>query len=195
MNAVPDKAAIEEVALELGIDPAFVEKDWYVVQIIKEITSMESLGAQVIFAGGTALSKAHRLLQRFSEDIDFRLILPQDAAATKSRQRKLLSAIRDRLHGMITAHFPLEVVKGKSAFLTAMAYSCCVARQIPTLYHTKVLTPNTQLLAPAGEQSANDANRLLNIRPGSVRIPRFCLIVFSYSCSLRKEPWLTRDTS
>jgi len=114
MNAVPDKAAIEEVALELGIDPAFVEKDWYVVQIIKEITSMESLGAQAIFAGGTALSKAHRLLQRFSEDIDFRLILPQDAAATKSRQRKLLSAIRDRLHGMITTHFPLEAVKWKS---------------------------------------------------------------------------------
>ena len=114
MNAVPDKAVIEEVALELGIDPAFVEKDWYVVQLIKEITSMELLGAQVIFAGGTALSKAHRLLQRFSEDIDFRLILPQNAAATKSRQRKLLSAIRDRLHGMITTHFPLDAVKWKS---------------------------------------------------------------------------------
>jgi hypothetical protein len=26
MNAVPDKAIIEEVALELGIDPAFVGK-------------------------------------------------------------------------------------------------------------------------------------------------------------------------
>lgn len=31
MNAVPNKAVIEEVALELGINPAFVEKDWYVV--------------------------------------------------------------------------------------------------------------------------------------------------------------------
>lgn len=32
MNAVPNKMLIVEVALELGIDPAFVEKDWYVVQ-------------------------------------------------------------------------------------------------------------------------------------------------------------------
>ena len=41
MNTVPAKAIIEEVALELGMDPAFVEKDWYVVQVIKEIISMD----------------------------------------------------------------------------------------------------------------------------------------------------------
>lgn len=34
MNAAPAKALINEVALELGIDPAFIEKDWYVVQLI-----------------------------------------------------------------------------------------------------------------------------------------------------------------
>ena len=39
MNAVPDKAVIEEVALELGIDPAFVEKDWYVVQILSIVNN------------------------------------------------------------------------------------------------------------------------------------------------------------
>ena len=77
MNAVPGKELIMEVALELGIDPAFVEKDWYVVQVIREIISIDLSGAQLIFTGGTALSKAHRLIQRFSEDIDFRLILPQ----------------------------------------------------------------------------------------------------------------------
>jgi predicted nucleotidyltransferase component of viral defense system len=58
MNAVPGKAVIEEVALELGIDPAFVEKDWYVVQLIREITNPELLGAQVIFTGGTSLSNS-----------------------------------------------------------------------------------------------------------------------------------------
>ncbi|WP_368501892.1 nucleotidyl transferase AbiEii/AbiGii toxin family protein [Flavitalea sp. BT771] len=30
----------------------------------------------MIFTGGTALAKAHRILQRFSEDIDFRLVAP-----------------------------------------------------------------------------------------------------------------------
>jgi predicted nucleotidyltransferase component of viral defense system len=114
MNTVPDKAVIEEVALELGIDPAFVEKDWYVVQLIREITNSALFEAQAIFSGGTALSKAHRLLQRFSEDIDFRLILPTGASASRSQQRKLLSAIRDRLHQVITSLFPSDAVKWKS---------------------------------------------------------------------------------
>ena len=43
MNAVPNKTLIVEVALELGIDPAFVEKDWYVVQMIREIIRRLSL--------------------------------------------------------------------------------------------------------------------------------------------------------
>ncbi|HWB93389.1 MAG TPA: nucleotidyl transferase AbiEii/AbiGii toxin family protein [Puia sp.] len=134
MNAVPDKAVIQEVALELGLDPAFVEKDWYVVQLIREISSSKLLGAQTIFAGGTALSKAHRLLQRFSEDIDFRLSLPPDALASRSRQRNLLSAIRDRLYQLITARFSPGAVKWKSRdenkyfafeieYPTAMGYS------------------------------------------------------------------------
>jgi predicted nucleotidyltransferase component of viral defense system len=97
MNAAPDKSIIDEVALEMGIDQAFVEKDWYVVQLIREISGAELLGAQVIFTGGTALSKAHRLLQRFSEDIDFRLVLPTEPLLSRSRRRKLLSAVRDRL--------------------------------------------------------------------------------------------------
>ncbi len=99
MNAVPDKTLIIEVALELGIDAAFVEKDWYVVQMIREIVNADLFGAQSIFTGGTALSKAHHLIQRFSEDIDFRLI-PCRGANTiiaRSGQRKLLSEIRDRL--------------------------------------------------------------------------------------------------
>ncbi|HEV2355914.1 MAG TPA: nucleotidyl transferase AbiEii/AbiGii toxin family protein [Puia sp.] len=67
MNAAPDKALMEEVALEMGIDPAFVEKDWYVVQAIALIVGLDLSGAKVVFTGGTALAKAHRLLKRFSE--------------------------------------------------------------------------------------------------------------------------------
>ena len=86
MNAVPNKAVIEEVALELGINPAFVEKDWYVVQILKIIGSLDLLGAQAIFAGGTALAKAHGLLKRFSEDIDFRLVDPALSSYSRSTE-------------------------------------------------------------------------------------------------------------
>lgn len=113
MNAAPNKTIIVEVALELGIDPAFVEKDWYVVQMIREIISTDLFGAQLIFTGGTALSKAHHLIQRFSEDIDFRLILPRQPLSRNGR-RKLLSAIRDRLQETIIMLFPPDAVKWKS---------------------------------------------------------------------------------
>lgn len=114
MNAAPSKSVIEEVALELSIDPAFVEKDWFVVQLIREITSADLFGAEVIFTGGTALSKAHRLLQRFSEDIDFRLILPKEPSISRSRQRKLLSNIRDQLRELLAAQFPTVTIQWKS---------------------------------------------------------------------------------
>jgi len=114
MNAAPDKTIIEEVALELGIDPAFVEKDWYVVQLIRALMTTDLFDAQLIFTGGTALSKAHRLLQRFSEDIDFRLILPTVPPLSGSRQRKLLSAIRDRLRERIVTQFPMVVLQWKA---------------------------------------------------------------------------------
>ena len=114
MNAVPSKALIEEVALELGIDPAFVEKDWYVVQLIRVLMATDLFGAQLIFTGGTALAKAHRLLQRFSEDIDFRLVLPQEPPLSRSGQRKLLSKIRSQVQKVITTHFPPDAVQWKA---------------------------------------------------------------------------------
>lgn len=154
MNVVPGKAVIEEVALELGIDPAFVEKDWYVVQLIREITSSELFGAQTIFAGGTALAKAHRLLQRFSEDIDFRLVLPPDASASRSQQRKLLSAIRDRLHEVVTIHFPPGAIKWKSRdenryFAFEIDYPSVVASSNALRPHLQIEFTVATLLLPS----------------------------------------------
>lgn len=50
--------------------PAFaVEKDWWVVQALTILFEME-IGEQLVFKGGTSLSKAWVVIERFSEDID-----------------------------------------------------------------------------------------------------------------------------
>lgn len=50
--------------------PAFaVEKDWWVTQALAIIFEME-VGQNLVFKGGTSLSKAWKLIQRFSEDVD-----------------------------------------------------------------------------------------------------------------------------
>jgi hypothetical protein len=84
----PDKSIFEDAALETGIAAPFVEKDWYVTQVISALSAIETDGYEIIFSGGTALSKAHGLLQRFSEDIDFRVL-------TENTGRKALSAYKN----------------------------------------------------------------------------------------------------
>jgi predicted nucleotidyltransferase component of viral defense system len=67
-----DSEIVEEIAAELGVNPAFVEKDWYSVQVLTAISEQQSDTITTIFSGGTSLSKGYGLIQRFSEDLDFR---------------------------------------------------------------------------------------------------------------------------
>lgn len=75
-SALPGKELFEQTAIELAIDPSMVEKDWHVTRLLAFFSRMHIPGFQVVFSGGTALSKAHGLIQRFSEDVDFRVIAP-----------------------------------------------------------------------------------------------------------------------
>ncbi|NII28160.1 nucleotidyl transferase AbiEii/AbiGii toxin family protein [Pseudoflavitalea sp. X16] len=108
MNVLPDKSIIEEVASIIGISPSFVEKDWYVTQVIKIAGGISFQDFQIIFTGGTALSKAHRLLQRFSEDTDFRVVAPGLNTLSQSKQRALLSAFKSNIISSFKTVFQLE---------------------------------------------------------------------------------------
>ncbi|WMX14782.1 DUF6088 family protein [Aureispira sp. CCB-E] len=64
------RAIYEKIAEETGMTSYAVEKDWWVVQTLSIIFSMD-IGKSIVFKGGTSLSKAWNLIARFSEDIDF----------------------------------------------------------------------------------------------------------------------------
>lgn len=69
---IPDaeKATIfNEISAKTGMPPYAVEKDWWVVRTLEIIFEME-IGPHLVFKGGTSLSKAWGLIERFSEDID-----------------------------------------------------------------------------------------------------------------------------
>ena len=51
-----------------GLRPAIIEKDYYVTEALR--IAATTLPNQLIFKGGTSLSKGWNLIQRFSEDID-----------------------------------------------------------------------------------------------------------------------------
>lgn len=94
MSTIPDKALIEEVALVKGISEAFIEKDWYATQVIKLLAEKKQEDLVLVFTGGTALSKAHKLIHRFSEDIDFRVLAPGLDRKNNSQVRKAMSGFK-----------------------------------------------------------------------------------------------------
>jgi predicted nucleotidyltransferase component of viral defense system len=57
------------IAAEKGMKPFAVEKDWWVSRTLEIIFSMD-IAQHLVFKGGTSLSKAWKLINRFSEDID-----------------------------------------------------------------------------------------------------------------------------
>jgi predicted nucleotidyltransferase component of viral defense system len=59
-----------ESASRLGMNPAIVEKDFWVCWILKLMFKEPALKNQMVFKGGTSLSKVFGLIDRFSEDID-----------------------------------------------------------------------------------------------------------------------------
>jgi predicted nucleotidyltransferase component of viral defense system len=65
-----DKIKIyNEIAIDTGLPAFAVEKDWWVVKTLEIIFQME-IGSHLLFKGGTSLSKAWGLIERFSEDVD-----------------------------------------------------------------------------------------------------------------------------
>lgn len=65
----PDFAAfLAAAATESELPETFVEKDYWITEILRTIAT--TLGERAIFKGGTSLSKGWDLLERFSEDID-----------------------------------------------------------------------------------------------------------------------------
>ena len=64
---------LQQLAEEIAINPAFIEKDFYATQALRILQSLNTSAFMCIFSGGTCLSKAYGLLKRFSEDLDFRV--------------------------------------------------------------------------------------------------------------------------
>ncbi|NQY79519.1 MAG: nucleotidyl transferase AbiEii/AbiGii toxin family protein [Candidatus Caenarcaniphilales bacterium] len=57
----------------LNIREEFIEKDYWITDTLAKLSSSKYLD-QVVFKGGTSLTKAHKLIKRFSEDIDLAII-------------------------------------------------------------------------------------------------------------------------
>lgn len=87
-----DKELFKQVVLrtadDMGVNAAIIEKDYYVTLFLKSIVNVQP---NIIFKGGTSLSKCYKLIERFSEDID--LNIETESGPTESQRKTLKNNI------------------------------------------------------------------------------------------------------
>lgn len=109
-----DRREVLEIARERTGRPAhLLEKDAWVVWTLAAVFA-SPVAAHLTFKGGTSLSKAYRVIERFSEDIDLtidiRHLVPdlagmgRDLPASRSQADKWSRAVRERLPHWVRAH-------------------------------------------------------------------------------------------
>lgn len=106
-----------ESAARMGTTPAVVEKDFWVSWVLSRLFADARLAQWLMFKGGTSLSKAYGLIQRFSEDIDlvldWRMVSREDPLAERSQtqQNKLNAAIETQAERFIAGELLGQVRK------------------------------------------------------------------------------------
>ena len=80
--------AINLVTNKNAIRPEIVEKDYYVTMILRLLSERLPF---IVFKGGTSLSKCHKAIKRFSEDIDITI----DTTISQGQKKKVKEAIEE----------------------------------------------------------------------------------------------------
>lgn len=105
-----------ETAAKKKMTVQITEKDFWVTWTLDRLFSHPRLSRQLIFKGGTSLSKVYGLIERFSEDIDlildWRTLTQEDPEAERSRskQERLNRKINEDARSYIATTM-LEMVK------------------------------------------------------------------------------------
>ena len=113
-----DEKLIQETSLSTGINPAYIEKDYYVVELLRLIASFQSDDFSVVFTGGTSLSKGFQIINRFSEDIDFMVLSKEEESRSVYRnfRKSLFKKIDDT--GLLNVSSEEMIIGNESRFFS-----------------------------------------------------------------------------
>lgn len=167
MNEVVPKETFELVARQLGTLPSFIEKDWHITKVLKAISSIKNSEFDFIFSGGTALSKAHQLIERFSEDIDF-IIIPKRKDLNRISRSKLK---KDVISNLEDVRFSIDKDKVLARnenrfFVIHLDYPTYFDRANSLRPHIQIeMTISETQLAPIKLQVSSLVSKLSNQKP------------------------------
>ncbi|MBI2932275.1 MAG: nucleotidyl transferase AbiEii/AbiGii toxin family protein [Planctomycetes bacterium] len=123
------RAAVEEGAARLGVLPVIVEKDYWVCWLLGRIFQDAELARNIVFKGGTTLSKVFGVIDRFSEDIDLS-VSPKilgftestlDNESSKGKRAKLFENLQVACAKFVAGRFRPQLEKTVRELLGAHA--------------------------------------------------------------------------
>lgn len=104
LTTAQQRTILEQAAIKQGLPKQAIEKDLWVTAILQILFSLPC-AENLVFKGGTSLSKVWKLISRFSEDIDLaidRAVFELEGDLTKKQVKKLRKAsslfVRDTLY-------------------------------------------------------------------------------------------------
>jgi predicted nucleotidyltransferase component of viral defense system len=80
-----------------------VEKDLYVVKAIAALAAIDASPFTLVFGGGTALARAHKIIRRMSEDVDFKIVPLPAAPISRSGIRRALGKLGNQVTAALHA--------------------------------------------------------------------------------------------
>lgn len=82
------RALVDRVVQNTNIPRRHIEKDFWLTEALRGMAAVaDAEHFMLLFKGGTSLSKAYRIIERFSEDVDVLVVLP---TGSKGEQDRLL---------------------------------------------------------------------------------------------------------
>lgn len=127
--------------------PAIIEKDFWVCWTLRRIFAIMRFRPQLIFKGGTSLSKAYQVIERFSEDVDLSLSRrdlgfadgrdPEQPGISKKEAQRRLDALAAGCHKAIRERLLPEL---REDFARVLGTSGWNADLDPADPHTVIFT-------------------------------------------------------
>ena len=73
------------------------------MRAISALAAIDAAPFALVFGGGTALARAHKIVRRMSEDVDFKIVPTPAAPVSRSGLRRQLSMLRERVTAALQA--------------------------------------------------------------------------------------------
>jgi predicted nucleotidyltransferase component of viral defense system len=139
INAHQDAAlfrdAVRFTAEESGFMPRLIEKDYFCTLLLDYLS--KAGGAELVFKGGTCLTKVHSELYRLSEDLDYTIPVAADASRSeRGRRVEPVKAALSRLSETVPMFRVIDTLRGannSTQYLAAVGYGSVLNQREETI--------------------------------------------------------------